>query len=121
MGNTLSCHASVSRLTVRFANAGSLDAVNRLTNSIAVLTTISFGGWLAVCGKLTVGFIYTAFTFSFQLAMGFSNLVTMTGSASSAPRVAFETAHAALYSSRTINVKGTRALTSWLTSSALPG
>ena len=59
--------------------AGSLDAVNRLTNSIAVLLTISYGGWLAVCGQLTVGFIYSAFTFSFQLAMGFSSLVTMTG------------------------------------------
>jgi len=53
--------------------------VNRLTNSIAVLLTISYGGWLAVCGRLTVGFIYSAFTFSFQLAMGFSSLVTMTG------------------------------------------
>ena len=59
--------------------AGALDAVNRLTNSIAVLSTISLGGWLAVTGKLTVGFIYTAFTYSFQLAIGFSNLVTMTG------------------------------------------
>ena len=62
-------------------DAGGLDAVNRLTNSIAVLLTISYGGWLAVCGRLTVGFIYSAFTFSFQLAMGFSNLVTMTGDA----------------------------------------
>ena len=53
--------------------------MNRLTNSIAVLLTISYGGWLAVCGRLTVGFIYSAFTFSFQLAMGFSSLVTMTG------------------------------------------
>jgi len=44
-----------------------------------VLLTISYGGWLAVCGRLTVGFIYSAFTFSFQLAMGFSSLVTMTG------------------------------------------
>ena len=66
-------------LTLTLTDAGSLEAVNRLTNSIAVLTTISFGGWLAVCGKLSVGFIYTAFTFSFQLAMGFSSLVTMTG------------------------------------------
>ena len=41
--------------------AGALDAVNRLTNSIAVLATISLGGWLAVCGKLSVGFIYTAY------------------------------------------------------------
>ena len=53
--------------------------MNRLTNSFAVLATISLGGWLAVTGKLTVGFIYTAFTYSFQLAIGFSNLVTMTG------------------------------------------
>ena len=64
---------------------GGLDAVNRLTNSVAVLLTISYGGWLAVCGRLTVGFIYSAFTFSFQLAMGFSNLVTMTGEARPIP------------------------------------
>ena len=57
--------------------------MNRLTNSIAVLLTISYGGWLAVCGRLTVGFIYSAFTFSFQLAMGFSSLVTMTGARAS--------------------------------------
>lgn len=53
--------------------------MNRLTNSIAVLATISLGGWLAVSGKLSVGFIYTAFTYSFQLAIGFSNLVTTMG------------------------------------------
>lgn len=58
--------------------------MNRLTNSIAVLATISLGGWLAVSGKLSVGFIYTAFTYSFQLAIGFSNLVTMTGAPSDA-------------------------------------